>query len=581
MEGDHDYSAFTSLYVGAMPAASMLGMSWLIVFNALPNFGGLSSADVETYTQSFCGGMILAAVASELYPILETSSFMGVSVGICVGLLVIYLLAVQDELFEEGGGDGEDESNEKEGRRSRGQSFGKSAKDEKKNLMTSGGKEYNSLEDIEFGENVGLSLGDGEVQQQKHEDNSDGRSSPITSAHSDVESGVDIDIDGVGNHADHWAISNDTLATQAVTLSNSVETKAQVRQKLRNMHQLVSSMNEKSIQLVNMTVVNYATREMSRTNSMGLKKSSSGLHLSPSAEKLSIEAAERLADSLDEDVHRLQYFVDHCRRLVEGPAAIAAVAAGGQPATELISVNRSKHLESGVKDMLSSAELILDTFERGSPAESSRAVREHEDEHVVSPEALKIIYRQLRSMDRRLTSLHSTVDRATYRYKRRSLKMGPIPMKGSTIPLSLVVPVIVDCAVDGFLIGLSCALSDRAGLILALVTCFEMGALGVAFSLRIRKCSGNSQSLRRIIITVPPLLMLCMCFIGARSGSGASTHPVTMGVCVGFGVTALLQLACVELLGEAFRSEEVAGIGAYASMFGGVWLVMLLDRVVS
>ena len=53
-----------------------------------------------------------------------------------------------------------------------------------------------------------------------------------------------------------------------------------------------------------------------------------------------------------------------------------------------------------------------------------------------------------------------------------------------------------------------------------------------------------------------------------------------MGVCVGFGVTALLQLACVELLGEAFRAEESAGIGAYASMFAGVWLVVVLDRFV-
>ena len=199
---------------------------------------------------------------------------------------------------------------------------------------------------------------------------------------------------------------------------------------------------------------------------------------------------------------------------------------------------------------------------------------------MVSPEALIVIYRHLRNMDRKLTSLHSTVDRATYRYKRRSLKMGPIPVKGSIIPLSLVVPVVVDCAVDGFLIGLSCALSHRAGLILGLVTCFEMGALGAAFSLRIRKCSGNSQLLRRIVITFPPLLMLCMCYVGARGGASASNHPISMGVCVGFGVTALLQLACVELLGEAFRAEESAGIGAYASMFAGVWLVMVLDRFV-
>ena len=138
---------------------------------------------------------------------------------------------------------------------------------------------------------------------------------------------------------------------------------------------------------MNMTVVNYASREISRTNSMSLTKPSSGLHLSPSAEKLSIAAAERLADSLDEDVHRLQYFVDHCRRLVEGPAAIATVLAGGQPDTELISVNRSKHLERGVKDLLRSAELILKTFEHGSSSEKTPAVAkggQSENEHLVS-----------------------------------------------------------------------------------------------------------------------------------------------------------------------------------------------------
>ena len=195
----------TSLYVGILPSASMLAMSLLIIFNLLPNFSGLNSADIEAYTQSFCGGMILAAVASELFPILETSSFFGVSMGIFIGLSVIYILAVQDELFEAGGRDEEEEQNEKDGKRHQVQNFGKSSNEERKNLMTENGADYYTLENAELSGNLGLSIEEHNMHKDD-DDNSDGRSSPLTSAHSDIESGVDVKVDGMGSHADHWAV---------------------------------------------------------------------------------------------------------------------------------------------------------------------------------------------------------------------------------------------------------------------------------------------------------------------------------------------------------------------------------------
>ena len=139
--------------------------------------------------------------------------------------------------------------------------------------------------------------------------------------------------------------------------------------------------------------------------------------------------------------------------------------------------------------------------------------------------------------------------------------MGPVPVKGSIIPVSLVIPVAVDCAMDGFLIGLSCALSHRAGVILGLVTCIEMGALGAAFGMRINKCTGSSVIMRRLTISIPPLIMLSTCFLGAQGGLEAGSYPVTMGMSIGFGVTMLLKLACVDLLGEAFRGDDSALAG--------------------
>jgi hypothetical protein len=569
----------------------MLFISWLTTLN-FAGIGGVSGSDFESYVQSLCGGLILAAVGSELFPMLENADMGGTTLGFIMGGLLIFLLAAQDELFDD------DEDGARKDR-----SGSVSSQNNELRVLNPGKgsdekREYQSLDDVDPDPEIGLRLhamaGDREDRDSMGH-GSAGQSSPIAS----------VEGSEIGDHeihhrtqADQWIIAPETLEEQAITLSDSAETKAQVKEKLRTMYELVKAMNEKSTQLVNMTVINLTTREVKRTNSttgssnslvregaIDISSSSTssaysgGLLLSPSAEKLSIAAAERLADSLDEDVHRLQYFVDHCRRLMEGSAANSSAAhSNGTPAsTDLISVTRSKHLERSVQDMLVSAEMILNTFE-GDGLGQAR-IRGDGQTDVVSPEALKVIYRLLRNMDRKLNNLHSTVDRAAFRYKRRSQKMGPVPVKGSIIPVSLVIPVAVDCAMDGFLIGLSCALSHRAGVILGLVTCIEMGALGAAFGLRINKCTGSSIIMRRLTISIPPLIMLSTCFLGAQGGLEAGSYPVTMGMSIGFGVTMLLKLACVDLLGEAFRGDDT-GIAGYALMFTGVWIVLLLNKVV-
>ncbi len=580
-----------ALTAGMMPTVSMLSISWLMTVNLLVGIGGVSGSDFECYVQSLCGGLIIAAVGSELFPILEASDLIGVTLGIIIGGTLIFLLAAQDELFDEDdeGGDGK-----------RDRSGSVSSRKEEIHFLSPhrivGEKQYQTLDDVDGDPEVGLRLpgftshkGD---KDREEKDSTGGASAEVSSPIGSVD-GSDIGEREIHHRtqADQWVIAPETLQEQALTLSDSAETKAQVREKLKMMYDLVKKMNDKSSQLVNMTSMNFTTREVKRTNSMtggstgSLSKeidsngtsisSSMGLHLSPSAEKLSIGAAERLADSLDEDVHRLQYFVDHCRRLMEGSAANSSDSNGGPASTDLISMTRSKHLERSVQDMLVSAEMILAAFEGDGHYDSDGAVTD-----VVSPDALKVIYRLLRNMDRKLNNLHSTVDRAAFRYKRRSQKMGPVPVKGSIIPVSLVIPVVVDCAMDGFLIGLACELSHRAGVILGLVTCIEMGALGAAFGLRINKCTGNTMFARRLTISIPPLIMLLTCYLGARGGQEANDYPVTMGMSIGFGVTMLLKLACVDLLGEAFRSETT-GIVGYSLMFTGVWIVLLLNKVVS
>jgi hypothetical protein len=560
---------------GLLPTASMMILSWTMTLSAFSgNDAGNGSDSFEEYISAICGGLILAAVGSELFPLLETSDFMGASIGCVIGILLIFLLGAQDALFEEGEEDDSSSNNEP---LERGYSFGG---EEEMKVMTgaifsSPQQVYQSLDNDQIG-NGGSSA----VDEQSSADGS--------------EIGEQQEIHH-RTQADQWVIAPETLEKQAKNLSGCAETKGLLKEKLLTMFNLVKAMNDKSTQLVSMSKVNhvrrssssklspyYATPSSPRSNSpRGHTSGGSGSGGSGGVGgviRLSIAAAESLADSLDEDVHRLQYLVDHCRRQMEGSAANFeqqndAAAATEEAVSELISVSRSKHLERSVQEMVISAEMILSAFEGDGHADRNKGV--------VSPDNLKIIYRLLHNMDKKLNNLHSTVDRAAFRYKRRSAKdLGPFPMKGSVIPLSLVAPVVVDCAVDGFLIGLSCSLSHRAGVILGLVTCVEMGALGAAFGLRIAKCTGNTWMARRLTITIPPLVMLTTCYLGAMGGSQASDYPVTMGISVGFGVTSLLQLACVELLGEAFRNENT-GIANYALMFAGVWIVLALNRVVS
>ena len=62
--------------------------------------------------------------------------------------------------------------------------------------------------------------------------------------------------------------------------------------------------------------------------------------------------------------------------------------------------------------------------------------------------------------------------------------------EGDKVPYGLVVPVIMDCFTDGFLIGVAVALSFKAGIILGAANCLEMSFLGMAYSTRLVKCTG-------------------------------------------------------------------------------------------
>ena len=135
--------------------------------------------------------------------------------------------------------------------------------------------------------------------------------------------------------------------------------------------------------------------------------------------------------------------------------------------------------------------------------------------------------------------------------------------------------------VDGFLIGVACALSRRAGCILALANCLEMAFLGMAVSMRVRKCTGSSIFVRYACITVPPLIMLLATVLGSLVGSISKNFPILFVTFVAFGVIALLYLVFNELLVEAREAQEgEVRWWVTAVVFLGIYVVIMLDQCI-
>lgn len=228
----------------------------------------------------------------------------------------------------------------------------------------------------------------------------------------------------------------------------------------------------------------------------------------------------------------------------------------------------------------------------------------HTDE--LSNEDLVEIHVGMDRMDNTLLELHHAIEGYSFKWGRRSKKrIIPVPKAGSTIPMTLIVPVFVDCIVDGFLVGSTSAISLRAGLILGqlnrwtvskvcstylifavhmmsgFANMIEMGFLGMAVSLRVRKCTGSSALSRFTVLVLPPLVMLAAALGGALSGDAAKAHPVVFIGFISFGIVALLYLVVNELLVEA---REAQGGKEYwwtaMVLFVGIYSVVLLDMAV-
>jgi len=179
--------------------------------------------------------------------------------------------------------------------------------------------------------------------------------------------------------------------------------------------------------------------------------------LNDSQANLSQIDMEIIAESMDESTHAMQYKLDvivlqyayyiisistiipitisitihqHSRRLLQGAEA------------RYISHPNSWITKEKKVEMKSKAERL----ERGV-----QILIEKIDNECFDMAIIEDIHGHMDAMDRYISSFHETVEKGFYRWKRARPLI--IPAMGVQVPLSLMVPVVIDCVVDGFLIG--------------------------------------------------------------------------------------------------------------------------------
>ena len=467
----------------------------------------------------------MGAVAKELFPQIDTDSksdnVLGISIGFIIGLFFVnyldYFVTTVENSLSCWGG-----SSEEAVRR-----LSEDAADsETKFILPTQGKSsfssYNSL-DIEGKHNA-------------YETNSEG-------------------LDGMSDagHDDPIIL----LATQAIAYP---EHRQRVQKKIGELIDSISSMEQKSKYLHN-----YLNNSLPHGD------------------------AEQFADEIDEEIHRFQYSLDNCRRyapiITQCSTQFSLIFIAS---IYLLSFYRL--IQGSCTDIVGVVPRIWIT-DRGINAVKRRLSELKQNALIISDalnrselntDTLVDIHVGMDRMDNNLNALHQAIEGYSFKWGRRGKKrIIPVPKPGSFIPMGLIVPVIVDCIVDGFLVGSTSAVSPRAGIILGIANMIEMGFLGLAVSLRVSKCTASSMLARTTVLVMPPLIMLAAAVFGAVTGALARAHPVLYIGFISFGIVALLYLVVNELLVEA---REAQGGKEYwwtaMILFVGIYSVILLDLVI-
>lgn len=276
-------------------------------------------------------------------------------------------------------------------------------------------------------------------------------------------------------------------------------------------------------------------------------------------QEITLITAELLAEEIDESVHQLQYKLDHCRRLLQGSES------GKDDKIDFRKTWLTEDKKLAIKNEVKVLNHIVDHL------------MDHLSSDQINHESIQEIHDHMQDMDRHISHFHDYVDRWTWKWKSTDLVETTL---GDVLPNSLIIPVTIDCFVDGFLIGVTIAVSPQAGYILAAANCLEMGSLGMAYSSRIAKCTGSSLLYRQLAVIVPPLIMFLASGLGAAAAGYSDGLPAAFIAFVAFGVFALISLICCELIVEAREVQDAEDMWwMELFIFLGIYLVIMIEPI--
>jgi zinc transporter ZupT len=392
------------------------------------------------------------------------------------------------------------------------------------------------IEEIEVIENVLLS--NDLLQQQHHQQQQQQQQPqlPKTSVVTDAN-GKEL-LDNPASSIGQWDPESVSLATNAI---NSQTHRQHIIEHFKEIQMMMREMEKNSNQLID--------REMT------------------------VIEAELLAEQVDESIHQLQYKLDHCRRLLQGSESLHSTSpsppggAGGDGTGSSSSISR--WLTENKKQLIVKEMNVLSTI--------AKHLMGHLSAEYYTPHNIQEIHDHVQDMDRQLNTFHELFDRWTWKWKSAELYE---PSLGETLPSSLIIPVVIDCFVDGFLIGITIAISTQAGYLLAAANCLEMGSLGMAYSSRLAKCTGSSLLSRQLAVISPPLIMLLASGLGAAVAGYSEDNPIAFVIFVSFGVFALVSLVLSELIIEARHvqeAEEKWWLELF--IFLGVYVVIMVEPI--
>jgi zinc transporter ZupT len=283
-------------------------------------------------------------------------------------------------------------------------------------------------------------------------------------------------------------------------------------------------------------------------------------------EGLSVKKKETIAEFIDEQVHAVQYKLDHCRRLLQG-SEVELLQNSEQNSNHInnalswVTDEKKERIRKGISGLKLMTEHLL----------------EHISEAEINKTILKEMHLHMEYMDKQIAMFHESIEHVGRHW--HHLHELVSTQLGDKLPYSLIIPVTLDCFVDGFLIGISSSISLKAGIVLGFANCLEMAFLGMAYTARLIKCTGSSYTVRMLALYCPPFVMFLSSGIGAVFGGAVQHIDAAFIGLVAFGAVALLFLVCNELLIEAKNAQgEEERWWISAMVFLGIYVVLLMDH---